>query len=82
MSEVYACELRASFYVLANSPEEAQRIAKEECQFGEIELAMPSACTPDMTVYRTRNQTNYMRSLAVNEPSGSETESRGESRND
>ena len=66
MADVYAVEIKASFYVQADSPDEAERIAKKACWWTAVEDMMPVGCTPDMAVRRTPNQSDDMKSRAVN----------------
>lgn len=63
MADYYSVTVRASFGVLADSQEEAERLAKELCPMDEA----PKRSNVQHDAYRTPNQADYIKQEAVNQ---------------
>jgi hypothetical protein len=63
MSDYYSITIKVTFGVLADSEEEAERIAIEEC---DIEHEVPSRACCSTDIYLTPNQSDDIKRGAVN----------------
>lgn len=66
MSDYYSIDVIVRFGVLADSREEAERLAAELAGFDESDI--PARAYFSIDAYRTPNQADYLKAEAVNQP--------------
>lgn len=66
MKSVHRIELRASFYVIAETEREAEEAANVCFPLGNLEIELPASAEPRYSAYRTPNQSDDMKSRCVN----------------